>query len=213
MRGHRDRNRPTTNPGLPIHFINHTISGSTNNTVSKPKSGKTKSKKSKTAHPSCQVDARKPSIGPETGQETEQPVLPSAPHSPVHPALGQATPEEAYRLSQDENTVFIDIRSEIEHFFIGNPPGVINIPWQDAPDFELNPNFLEEVSRTAHKDQPVLLICRSGHRSIDAGNFLLENGFQRVYNVLEGFEGDRDEHHHRSSVNGWRFRGLPWVQC
>ena len=139
--------------------------------------------------------------------------LPSAPHSPAHPGLGQLPPEEAYRLAREKDTVFIDIRSEIEHFFIGNPPGVINIPWQDAPDFELNPDFLKEVSHAARKDQALLLICRSGHRSIDAGNLLLEAGFQKVYHVLEGFEGDRDEHHHRSSVNGWRFRGLPWVQC
>ncbi|HIJ84079.1 MAG: thiosulfate sulfurtransferase [Magnetococcales bacterium] len=137
----------------------------------------------------------------------------SAPHSPRHPNLLQATPDEAFRLSQQEGTVFIDIRSEIEHFFVGNPVGVINIPWQDAPDFELNPDFVPAVFRVAKKHQTVLLICRSGHRSIDAGNALLEAGFQAVYNVLEGFEGDRDEKNHRSSVNGWRFRGLPWVQC
>ena len=114
---------------------------------------------------------------------------------------------------QEKKAVFIDIRSEIEHFFVGNPPGVINSPWQDAPDFELNPDFVKEVAHVATKSQPVVLICRSGHRSIDAGNTLIQEGFLDVYNVLEGFEGDRDEHHHRSSVNGWRFRGLPWVQC
>lgn len=140
-------------------------------------------------------------------------MAPSAPHSPRHPKLLMATPQAAFELAQQINTVFIDIRSEIEHFFVGSPTGVINIPWQDAPDFELNPDFLAEVSRVAAKDQTILLICRSGHRSIDAGNFLLESGFTVVYNVLEGFEGDRDSNHHRSSVNGWRFRGLPWIQC
>ena len=139
--------------------------------------------------------------------------IPSAPHSPVHQKLMQLLPEEAFELLKDKKAVFIDIRSEIEHFFIGNPPGAINIPWQDAPDFELNPDFVKETSNVAKKNQPIVLICRSGHRSIDAGNKLIQEGFQRVYNVLEGFEGDRDEHHHRSSVNGWRFRGLPWVQC
>lgn len=140
--------------------------------------------------------------------------VPSAPHSPAHPNLGQLNPVEAFRFIQHHpEAVFIDIRSQIEHFFVGNPPGVINIPWQDAPDFELNPDFLQEVEHVAQKHQPIVLICRSGHRSIDAGNFLLQAGYQVVYNVLEGFEGDRDEYHHRSSVNGWRFRGLPWVQC
>ena len=144
---------------------------------------------------------------------TTNSTIPSAPHSPVHPELNQVLPHEAYALLQDKNSIFIDIRSEIEHFFVGNPPGAINIPWQDAPDFELNPDFIREVSHVARKEQPVILICRSGHRSIDAGNSLIQEGFLRVYNVKEGFEGDRDEQHHRSSVNGWRFRGLPWVQC
>lgn len=137
----------------------------------------------------------------------------SAPHSPAHPHLRQLTPDEAFELVQKETVIFLDIRSEMEHFFVGHPRGVINIPWQDAPDFEINPDFLRQVRVVARQDQPVVLICRSGHRSIDAGNFLIEAGFQEVSNVLEGFEGDRDDEHHRSSVNGWRFRGLPWVQC
>jgi rhodanese-related sulfurtransferase len=141
-------------------------------------------------------------------------MLPSAPHSPSDPKLGHLTPEEALPLVSQPETLFIDIRSEVEHFFVGSPRGVINIPWQDAPDFELNPDFVTDVARAAKdKSRTIVLICRSGHRSIDAGNRLIQEGFQSVYHVLEGFEGDRDEHHHRSSVNGWRFRGLPWVQC
>ncbi len=139
--------------------------------------------------------------------------LPSAPHSPMHPALKQLTPPEAFALIQNKGVVFIDIRSEMEFFFVGNPKGAINIPWQDAPDFELNPNFIKEIAHVARQDQAILLICRSGHRSIDAGNALIAAGFHDVSHILEGFEGDRNEQHHRSSVNGWRFRGLPWVQC
>ncbi|MBF0340124.1 MAG: rhodanese-like domain-containing protein [Magnetococcales bacterium] len=128
--------------------------------------------------------------------------------------MGHLTPDEAFRLVAAPETLFIDIRSEVEHFFVGSPRGVINIPWQDAPDFELNPDFVQDVARAAKsRERTIVLICRSGHRSIDAGNRLLQEGFQSIYHVLEGFEGDRDENHHRSSVNGWRFRGLPWVQC
>lgn len=141
------------------------------------------------------------------------PALPSAPHSPLHPQLQQLLPEEAFALSQEPGVAFIDIRSEIEYFFVGNPRGAVNIPWQDAPDFELNPNFIREISHVAKQEERIILICRSGHRSIDAGNALIREGFQHVYHVQEGFEGDRDAEHHRSSVNGWRFRGLPWVQC
>ncbi|MBF0273151.1 MAG: rhodanese-like domain-containing protein [Magnetococcales bacterium] len=140
--------------------------------------------------------------------------LPSSPHSVAHPKLGQLTPEAAFECVTDPQTVFIDIRSEGEHFFVGSPPHVLNIPWQDAPDFEINPRFVREVLLAAHhKNRRIVLICRSGHRSIDAGNLLIQEGFEQVFHVLEGFEGDRDEHHHRSSVNGWRLRGLPWVQC
>ena len=149
-------------------------------------------------------------------QKTHEPIytLPSAPHSPVDPQLHEVTPDEAFRLVSNPDFVFIDIRSGAEHFFVGCPPQVINIPWQDAPDFEINPDFVQEVLEVVkRKDRPVLLICRSGHRSIDAGNLLIREGFRIVYHVLEGFEGDQDDHHHRSSINGWRVRGLPWIQC
>jgi rhodanese-related sulfurtransferase len=140
-------------------------------------------------------------------------MMPSAPHSPSNAQLSHLSPLEAYEMVQTKDVAFIDIRAEIEHFFVGNPPGVINVPWQDAPDYELNPDFLKEMLHVARKDQIVILICRSGHRSIDAGNYLIENGFKKVYHIDEGFEGDRDANHHRSTVNGWRFHKLPWVQC
>ena len=60
---------------------------------------------------------------------------------------------------------------------------------------------------------PVILICRSGKRSLEAGRVLVEAGFREVYNVLEGFEGELNEHHQRSTLGGWRFHGLPWEQC
>ena len=60
---------------------------------------------------------------------------------------------------------------------------------------------------------PIVLICRSGKRSMEAGRVLLEAGFKRVFSINEGFEGELDDHHHRSTVGGWRFHGLPWEQC
>ena len=139
--------------------------------------------------------------------------LPSAPHSPSHSKLIGLSPQDGYELTKKNGVVFIDIRAEVEHFFVGSPPSVINIPWQDAPDYELNPDFLKDVKIVAKPEQTILLICRSGHRSIDAGNCLIDAGFKKVYHIDEGFEGDKDQFHHRSSVNGWRFHKLPWVQC
>ncbi|MDX1810982.1 MAG: rhodanese-like domain-containing protein, partial [Gammaproteobacteria bacterium] len=60
---------------------------------------------------------------------------------------------------------------------------------------------------------PILLICRSGKRSLEAGEHLIKEGFQEVYNIEGGFEGPLDEKHHRSTLNGWRFDNLPWEQC
>ena len=61
-------------------------------------------------------------------------------------------------------------------------------------------------------DRPIVLICRSGNRTLDAGVALEKAGFTQIYNVLHGFEGELDETHHRNSVTGWRFDGLPWEQ-
>jgi len=117
----------------------------------------------------------------------------------------------AYLCSHPE-AVFIDCRSEIEYLFVGHPVGAIHIAWQDAPDWDVNPDFLGHARMAASVNRPVVLICRSGRRSADAGRYLEKYGFPEVYNVEHGFEGDMDEARHRSTKNGWRFDGLPWEQ-
>lgn len=123
-------------------------------------------------------------------------------------------PTQAHEaLQASPNTLLIDCRTEFEFHFVGHPVDAINVEWCTAPDFEINPHFADEVLRMAgHKDRPVVLICRSGRRSIDAGADLERHGFSNVSNVLEGFEGDLDAQHHRSSIGGWRMHGLPWHQ-
>ncbi|HHJ13083.1 MAG TPA: rhodanese-like domain-containing protein [Gammaproteobacteria bacterium] len=133
------------------------------------------------------------------------------------------SPKEAYQLLRDEpRAVLVDVRSDMEYLFVGHPVGAIHIPWIDYPDWNLNPNFVTEIrklvlggicSEAVASSAPVVLICRSGKRSLEAGNLLIKEGFCRVYNVAEGFEGELDEHHHRGTLGGWRFHGLPWEQC
>ena len=120
----------------------------------------------------------------------------------------------ALYLRDHPDALFVDCRSDAEYFFVGHAVGAMHVAWLDGPDWELNPHFVGEVRRLAGHavDRPVLLICRSGKRSVDAGLALEQAGFTRVCNVLHGFEGDLDEHHHRGAVNGWRFDGLPWEQ-
>ena len=133
------------------------------------------------------------------------------------------SPQEAWEIMQKEpRTVMIDVRSDMEFLFVGHPVGAIHIPWIDYPDWRLNPDFVTEVRKLVlggicyekpNSGVPILLICRSGKRSLEAGHLLIKEGFCDVYNVAEGFEGELDERHHRSTLGGWRFHGLPWEQC
>jgi rhodanese-related sulfurtransferase len=125
------------------------------------------------------------------------------------------TPLDAHDfLQRTPDALFVDCRSDAEYFFVGHALGSVHVAWYDGPDWELNPHFVGEVRKLAgHSvERPVVLICRSGRRSVEAGHALEAAGFSRVYNVLHGFEGDLDEHHHRGTRNGWRHDGLPWEQ-
>jgi rhodanese-related sulfurtransferase len=128
--------------------------------------------------------------------------------------MKHVTPTEAYAILQrDPDALLVDCRTEIEFFYVGHPPNAVNIEWHLTPDFSVNPSFTEEVLREAgDKERPILLICRSGKRTLDAGAALEEAGFRDVTNVLEGFEGELDEDFHRGTLGGWRKAGLPWEQ-
>lgn len=124
------------------------------------------------------------------------------------------TPTQAYELMQrNPEALLIDCRTEIEFFYVGHPIGAVNIEWHIAPDFEVNPDFVPQVlGEAGRKDRPLLLICRSGNRTLAAGAALEDAGFTDVTNVLEGFEGELDEQFHRNTLGGWRKAGLPWEQ-
>ena len=123
------------------------------------------------------------------------------------------TPKQTYEFLQaNPEAILVDVRSEIEHLFVGHPKGAILIPWVDGADWDINPNFVAQVKKAASLNRPVVLFCRSGQRSVDAGLALEKAGLENIYNMLNGFEGDLDQHHQRSMVNGWRFDVLPWLQ-
>ena len=122
-------------------------------------------------------------------------------------------PKEAYDfLGHNPDAVLVDCRSEIEFLFVGHPSGAHHVAWNDGPDWAVNPHFVGQVKKIASMNRPVVLICRSGQRSVDAGVALEQAGFGDVINVLEGFEGPLDLHHQRSRISGWRKDGLPWEQ-
>ena len=133
---------------------------------------------------------------------------------PILGRMKHLTPIEAYDfLNTHKDAVLVDCRSEFEFLFVGHPVGAIIIPWYDGVDWDLNPHFVGQVRMAASHDRPVILICRSGNRSREAGKALEEAGFTHVCNVLHGFEGELDDEHKRGTVSGWRFDGLPWEQC
>lgn len=116
-------------------------------------------------------------------------------------------------LQQNPTAVLVDVRTKMEHSFVGHPPQAIHIPWVEAPNWQLNPNFVESVRHVAPAlDTPILLLCRSGQRSLDAAMALERAGYSHLINVAEGFEGALDNNKQRGTVNGWRFAGLPWQQ-
>ncbi len=129
--------------------------------------------------------------------------------------LGHLTSPEAWEfLQQHPDAKLIDIRSSMEFLFIGHPVGSIHIGWMEEPDWDINPNFVEEIKAAqGDDDAPIVMICRSGNRSEKAGHQLLDAGLRNIYHISDGFEGDRDDNNHRGTLNGWRFHGLPWEQC
>jgi len=134
------------------------------------------------------------------------------------------SPKEAWNLIQEEpKSLLIDVRSHMEFLFIGHPIGAIHIPWIDEPDWDINPYFVRDIRQLvlgglSHEDYtahnvPIILICRSGKRSKQAGDLLIQKGFSNIYNINTGFEGELDDNHQRSTKAGWRFDELPWEQC
>ena len=124
---------------------------------------------------------------------------------------GALLPAEAHQLMH-AGARLVDVRTKPELQFVGSIPGAIAIEWQTYPGNRPNPEFIGELAAATKRDEPVMFICRSGARSHGAAEAAMRAGWRETYNVLEGFEGDKDAEQHRSSVGGWRKAGLPWVQ-
>lgn len=139
---------------------------------------------------------------------------PAADRAGVRPAAGYAgdvTPEQAAQWIDSGEGVLVDIRSDAEREWVGYVPGALGLAWKQWPGMALNPAFDEVLRAAVPADAKVLMLCRSGVRSIAAARRATELGLE-AYNILEGFEGDADEEGHRGRKGGWRFRGLPWKQ-
>ena len=129
---------------------------------------------------------------------------------------GGVPPALAWQLVQANRALLVDVRSTEERKFVGHVPGSLHVAWATGTSLVRNPRFVRELeaklAKDGGKDAVVLLLCRSGKRSVLAAEAAAAAGFTHVFNVLEGFEGEIDAHLHRGGSDGWRFHGLPWVQ-
>ena len=129
------------------------------------------------------------------------------------PYGGALLPHEAFELMQKvPGAKLVDVRTQAEWDYVGRIPGSVQIQWQTYPGSRPNPNFLNELQAQTDKEVIVMFLCRSGARSHAAAAAAAQVGYSQSYNVLEGFEGDKDASGHRNAVGGWRVAGLPWVQ-
>jgi rhodanese-related sulfurtransferase len=129
------------------------------------------------------------------------------------PYSGALLPSEAFYLMQHlPNAVLVDVRSSAEWQFVGMVPNALCIEWRTFPGMQPNPAFNRELQRQVDPAAVLMLMCRSGVRSDEAARAALQAGYRSVFNVLEGFEGDKDENSQRGKKGGWKARGLPWVQ-
>jgi len=140
---------------------------------------------------------------------------------------------EAYDFIKKEKNplLFIDVRTQAELAFVGIPTMIdTNIPyevindwtqWDEKGNFfkmTINQNFVTEVEnwvnkKGLNKQNPIILMCRSGYRSARGADLLAKAGYKTVYNLIDGFEGDTATSGSKKGqrvVNGWKNSDLPW---
>jgi sulfur dioxygenase len=124
---------------------------------------------------------------------------------------GDVTSAQAWAWVQAGEAVLVDVRTDAEREWVGQVPGAVALAWKQWPGMAMNPAFDDGLRAAAASGQKLVLLCRSGVRSVAAARRATELGIT-AYNILEGFEGDADGNRQRGHQGGWRFRGLPWQQ-
>jgi len=129
------------------------------------------------------------------------------------PYAGALLPSEAHALMQSlPEAKLVDVRTRAELEWVGQVPGSLAVEWNTWPGGARNPNFIAEFEALIGKNVIAMFLCRSGVRSHHAAIAVTKAGHGNAYNVLQGFEGDKDVSGQRNRLGGWRFAGLPWTQ-
>lgn len=132
------------------------------------------------------------------------------------PYAGAVTPLEAYALLQaDARVRLVDVRTNAERDWVGRVALPDNqhaaVQWNLYPAGTPNPDFMAQLAQAVGKDDVLLFLCRSGVRSRHAAKRATEGGYAQCFDILEGFEGDKDAENHRKTIAGWCKAGLPWL--
>lgn len=129
---------------------------------------------------------------------------------PAAAYAGDVSPQLAWAWVRAGEAVLVDVRTDAEREWVGFVPGAVAVAWKQWPGMAMNPDFDAQL-RQAADGKKVVLLCRSGVRSVVAAKRATELGIE-AYNILEGFEGDPDAKAQRGNQGGWRFHDLPWRQ-
>lgn len=129
---------------------------------------------------------------------------------------GAVTPTQAWQLlCENPAAVLVDVRTNAERDWVGkvavSAPQHHAVEWSRYPGGVANPRFVLELEAVADKSAVLLFLCRSGIRSRHAALLATQSGYASCFDILEGFEGDRDTAGHRKTIGGWCYAGLPWV--
>lgn len=129
---------------------------------------------------------------------------------------GAVTPQQAFALLQEDASIkLVDVRTKAERDWVGQVKidGAQHhaIEWNLYPQSTQNPAFLDDLDKIADKDQVLLFLCRSGVRSRHAAKAATERGYTNCFDILQGFEGNKDGEGHRKTIEGWCFAQLPWT--
>lgn len=152
---------------------------------------------------------------PDSGERPLDPLLVAARERATRdglPYAGSVSPQEAWALAAAGAALIVDVRTAEEYKYVGHVPGSPLVQWQSGAALVKNPRFARELAARAGKDEPILLLCRSGKRSAAAAEAATRAGFRHVFNIREGFEGDISPDGQRGTQGGWRHHGLPWTQ-
>ena len=136
--------------------------------------------------------------------------------APGETYAGAVTPQEAFELLRSSPQVkLVDVRTSAERDWVGRvavPEAQhVAVQWVTYPGGAPNPAFGAQLQSVASADEVLLFLCRSGVRSRHSARVATEHGFAESYDILEGFEGDRDAEGHRKTIGGWCKAGLPWI--